>query len=169
MATHPVVRFEFGFSNSALRLPYALAILACGHAQRVEVKPTVYACAACSRETTSCQHASCPCGSTAGFRIIHITNPHLENDRITQIGDEIECEQCERESEQMAWLRALPAGAVHHARFDPRFSPGSYHLYRNDPTSPSGFMLLGSVPATRVFDAALREAKISPLSPTECA
>jgi len=168
MATTTITGFDLGFSNSALRLPYALAKLACGHVAKVETKPTRYACGACGLATTSCEHGSCPCGSTkTGFRIVHIANPHLPEDRLTQVGAAVECVDCDKNVERIAWLRSLPKGAVHHARFDPRFAPGSYHLYRHDPTSPSGFFLMGSVPATREFDAVLAEVRISPISPTE--
>jgi hypothetical protein len=170
MPNQTVASFDLGFTNSALRMPYALAKLTCGHVTDVKIKPTLYACGECGRETTSCQHASCPCGSTkSGFRFLHIANPHLPEDRITQIGDEVECKQCEDDIERIAWLRALPKGLVHHARFDPRFSPGSYHLYKLDQTSPSCFFLIGSVPATKQFDEVLREVSISPISPTEVA
>lgn len=168
MAKTTITQIELGFSNSAIRLPYALARLACGHCAKVETKPTLYACAACGRETTSCQHASCPCGSkTTGFTFVHIANAHLPEDRITQVGDAVECADCDKNVERIAWLRALPKGSVHHARFDPRFSPGSYHLYKHDVASPSGFFLIGSVPATPEFDAVLAEVRISPISPTE--
>ncbi len=168
MAKQTVTGFTLGFSNSALRMPYALAKLACGHVIAVATKPTLYACSACGRETTSCQHGSCACGSTkSGFRFLHIANPHLPEDRITQIGDEADCEACDKNVEKIAWLRSLPNGSVHHARFDPRFEPGSYHLYRHDQSSPSGFFLMGSVPATKQFDEILREVSINPISPTE--
>lgn len=167
--TSTVVGFDLRFtSGSALRIPYALATLSCGHSIAVATKPTRYACAACGRETDSCQHASCPCGSkTTGFRFVHITNPHLPEDRITQIGDEHNCETCAANVKKIEWLRSLPKGSVHHARFDPRFAPGSYHLYRHDVASPSGFFLIGSVPATKEFDAVLNEIRVSPISPTE--
>lgn len=163
-----VIDFELGFTASALRMPYALAKLDCGHLVSVEVKPTLYACAACGRESTSCQHASCPCGSTkTGFNFVHYSNPHLEEDRLTKVGDRVDCDACKKDVERIAWLRQLPKGSVHHARFDLRFAPGSYHLYRYDQKSPSNFFLLGSVPATKQFDAVLSEVGISPISPTE--
>lgn len=165
MAT--VKSFDLGFTSGG-RFPYALARLDCGHVANVEVNPTLYACAACGRETTNIQHGSCPCGSTRdGFRFVHLTNPHNAADRVTQIGDVVACEQCPKDDETAAWLLALAAGSVHHARFDPRFAPGSYHLYRHDVSSPSGFFLMGSVPATPRFDDLLRAVRVSPLSPTE--
>ncbi len=122
MAKTTVIGFNLGFCNSALRLPYALATLACGHVTKVETKPTLYACGACGRETTSCQHGSCLCGSTKkGFTFVHVANPYLPEDRITQIGDAVVCEQCDKDNERVEWLRTLPRGSVHNARFDPRF------------------------------------------------
>jgi hypothetical protein len=95
--------------------------------------------------------------------------PHLEADRLTKVGNRVECMQCDNDAATIVWLRALPAGLVHHARYDPRFAPGSYRLYRHDVSSPSGFFLIGSCPATPQFDAILREVGISPISPTEAA
>jgi hypothetical protein len=91
--------------------------------------------------------------------------PHLEADRLTKVGNRVECMQCDNDAATIVWLRALPAGLVHHARF--RYN--GYHLYRHDETSPSGFFLIGSCPATPQFDAILREVGISPISPTEAA
>ena len=168
MAKTTVTGFDIGFSNSALPLPYALARLTCGHVARVETKPTLYACTACGRETTSCQHASCSCGSTkAGFRFVHIANPHLPEDRLTQIGDVIECESCAAEAKQLEWLRDLPRETVQHARYKRMFGHGVYHFYRRDKTSPTGVFLIGSVAATPAVEALLAEKRISPLSPTE--
>lgn len=162
-----VISFDLGFTITG-RFPYALATLDCGHVIGIETKPTLYACGACGRETTSCQHASCPCGSTtSGFKSVHVSNPHLPEDRITQVGDVHECKDCKKDIERIEWLRSLPKGMVHHARFDPRFAPGSYHLYRHDISSPSGFFLIGSVPATKQFDEVLNQVGISPISPTE--
>jgi hypothetical protein len=84
---------------------------------------------------------------------------------LTKVGDAVECGTCAAEAKQLAWLRELPRGSVHHAR--PRH--GSYHLYRHDVASPSGFFLMGTVPMTAAADEALRAASISPISPVEAA
>lgn len=165
--TATVVHIEEGFSNSALRIPYALARLSCGHLTSVQLRDTRGVCCGCGAVLTHAQGASferCACGKWM-VKNIDSPNPHCADDRVTKIGDSVECETCARNVERIAWLRALPKGIVHHARFDPRFS--QYHLYRHDVTSPSGFFLIGSVPATAEFDAVLNEIRVSPLSPTE--
>lgn len=171
MTKMTVTGFDLGFSNSALRMPYALATLACGHVVAVTLRDRTGICCGCGVELTCKDHESftrCACGT---YMATHISrrDPHNEADRLTKVGDVVECATCDKNVEQVAWLRALPKGLVHHARFDPRFAPGSYHLYTYDATSPSCFFLVGSVPATPAFDAVLREVGISPISPTECA
>ena len=163
-----VVRVEEGFTNTG-RFPYALAKLACGHAARVVLRDTRGVCGGCGATQTSPDGGAfvrCACGAF-WTKQIDSPNPHRAADRLTTVGDEIECVECARTIEQIAWLRGLAPGLIHHARFDPRFSPGSYHLYRHDPASPSGFFLVGSVPATPEFDAVLNAIRVSPLSPME--
>jgi len=82
------------------------------------------------------------------------------------LGTEIDCKDCDGLAADIAWLKAFNPAEIHHARFSARFS-GQYHLYRRDDTSPSGFMLIRSLPSTPEIDAILHEIRISPLSPTE--
>lgn len=163
-----IVRIEEGFTNTG-RFPYALARLDCNHLVKIVLRDTTGTCCGCGATLSHKDGESfkrCACGTWAAKDISRL-NPHNEADRLTKIGDAVECTQCARNIESIAWLRSLPKGAVHHARFDPHFSPGSYHLYRYDQTSPSCFFLMGSVPATPEFDVILREVGISPISPTE--
>lgn len=161
-----VVGFQFGFSNSALRLPYALAVLSCGHVARVEVKPSRYACGGCDAPSSDCG-ARCVCGYKGGYRIVEVADPHKPEFRITQIGDAVQCNACAREAEQLEWLRELPRETVQHARFKTIVGSPSYLFYRRDESSPTGVMLMGAVAATPAVEVLLREKRISPLSPTE--
>lgn len=163
-----VTAFDLGFTSSALRMPYALAVLSCGHKQSVVMRPNLYACGACGRETTNTQHASCQCGSkTTGFRHVRLMNPHTPEDRVTRVGDVVECTTCDQEAQQLEWLRALPSADVQHAWYKVWCGVGQYHFYRRDTSSPTGVFLIGSVTATKAVDALLAEKRISPLSPTE--
>jgi hypothetical protein len=93
---------------------------------------------------------------------INSPNPHKAEDRLTKMGDVMECERCAAEAAQLEWLRALDMSTVHHTR--ERY--GSIYLYRLEPTSPSNFMLIGSVAPTPANEALLR-GRLAPLSPTE--
>jgi hypothetical protein len=91
------------------------------------------------------------------------------------VGDTVECERCNINAAEEQWLRAMDYRQVHHSRFDPRFGEhrdgryhGTYHFYKLDVTSPSGFMLINSVAATPAIDAILKtKTNCCPLSPTE--
>jgi len=164
----PVARIDCGWTNTG-RFPYALAILDCGHAIRVVLRETTGRCDGCGAAVSHADGKTferCACGTWVTTNISS-PNPHVEADRLTKVGDSHECADCAQNVEKIAWLRSLQRGSVHHARFDPRFAPGSYHLYRHDVSSPSGFFLIGSVPATQEFDAVLNEIRVSPISPTE--
>jgi hypothetical protein len=83
-----------------------------------------------------------------------------------KVGDEVFCEVCKHQTDNLAWLEALDPKVVFRSRFDPRFG-GQYHFYRRDHDSPSGVILIGGVAATPAIDELLRKKRISPLSPTE--
>lgn len=158
--TSTVTHFNFGFSNSALRMPYAIAVLSCGHSAACEIKPTRYACGGCGKDRSTT--TQCECGYF-GCKIIEVADPHKAHFRITQVGDILPCGQCEAEAKQTEWLKALDPSLVHHTRV--RF--GGLHLYRRDPQSPSGFMLMGSVAPTSANEALLASKRVCQLSPTE--
>ncbi len=160
-----VTRITEEFSNSPLRMPYALAVLACGHVASVDLRPAKGTCVKCGvRAEAPHAHtfAPCPCGAWS-YTNLDYPKPHVEADRLTKIGQAVDCKECKAEAEQLAMIEALPAGAVHHTRI--RF--GGLHLYRLDGSSPSGFMLLASVAPTPANEAALARKRICQLSPTE--
>lgn len=161
MAT--IVRIHHGFSNSALRMPYAQAILDCGHVASVELKNRRGACHHCGTETDLETGVVKSCCGSSFFRITYSPNPHNAEDRVTKVGDHIDCEQCQREEDAVERLRTLDRKEVHHMRL----RHGAYHAYRLDPTSPSGFTLHSSYPCCAKIEAALSELRLSPLSPTE--
>jgi len=159
-----VTGIQLGFSNTA-RFPYALAKLACGHLGHVRLVPRLYACAKCGGEVAQEEDDNSVkyCCGTSHFHFKKLPNAHDEADRVTKVGDAFECVECDRDAEQTAWLKnpANLAG-IHHTRA--RYN--SIYLYRLDPTSPSGFMLVRGVSATKEHEALLR-GSLSPLSPTE--
>lgn len=84
-----------------------------------------------------------------------------------EVETEVECETCAAHHADEQWLQNLDYAQVHHARFDPRFG-GIYRFYRLAKTSPSNFMIIGSVAATPAIDAMLKtKTNCGPLSPTE--
>lgn len=155
-----------GFTNTG-RFPYAYAMLKCGHSSKLVLRPQRGACCTCGTVQELTPQAEQPpyrvCCGTSVFNHIDSPNPHREADRVTKVGDVVECEQCERDNASEAWLRSLDRAVVHHSRL--RY--GSYNFYRRAADSPSGVLLVGSVPATPRFDAILNELRYSPLSPTE--
>lgn len=162
--TRIVERIDLGFTNTG-RFPYALTVLSCGHMVNVELRDTLGTCDDCGARTRHAQGQSfkrCDCGCFVTTNI-DSPNPHVEADRITKIGDQHECIACAREVERIDWLEHLPAGLVHHVR--PRH--GSYHLYRHDPKSPSGFFLIGSMPICPAVERALDAKRMATISPTE--
>lgn len=158
-----VTGFDLGFGNSALRHPYALAVLDCGHRASVVLRPNRGACNSCHAERDLPIGQAQHCCGRSYFVITYWPNPHNAADRATQIGDAIECANCAREAQEADWLEALEPSVVQHARF--RY--GSYHFYRRDQSSPSGVFLVGSVTPTPRVEAILRAKRIAPLSPTE--
>jgi hypothetical protein len=89
---------------------------------------------------------------------------HVAQNGVPAVGELVECDSC---AKSRIFIDSIDLNTVFRARFDPRFSPGHYHLYKRDTTSPSGVMLIGSVTATPEFDNILAKRNISPLSPTE--
>ncbi len=161
-----VIGFQLGFSNSALRLPYALSVLSCGHVGKCDVRPSRYACGGCGVETRDIS-GRCACGYKGGYRVLEIADPHKPEFRVTQVGDAGECSSCASEAQQIEWLRNLPVKDVQHARYRVIVGSPSYCFYRRDESSPTGVMLIGAVAATAAVETLLREKRISPLSPTE--
>lgn len=164
MFASSVVSFDLGLTNTG-RFPYALAVLDCGHVASVTLRDTRGACCGCGAAMTHAQNASfarCACGTYMTGNI-DSPNPHVAADRLTQVGDVVECASCHTEAKQIEWLRALDRSTVLHSRF----RHGGYHFYRQDSTSPSGKFLIGSVGASKAIEAVLNELRYAPLSPTE--
>ncbi len=162
MAT--ITQIRKAFDNSG-RYPYAAGVLDCGHPCTIVLKPQRGACCKCGAENElqgAGKPTTCACGSQS-FSLTFWPDPHNADHQISKIGDTVVCLACANEAAEVEWLKALDAGAVHHARF--RY--GSYWLYAHDPSSPSGFMLIRGVSATPAIDAVLAKKRISPLSPTE--
>lgn len=157
-----VSRFEKTFTNTG-NFPCSWAILSCGHAASIVLKPQGERCDACGVERDRPEpwkRCGCGCGV---FYVTFSPNRHKDADFVTQIGDAVDCETCQREVEQIEWLRGLDRSTVLHSRL----RHGSYHFYRRAPESPSGKLLIGSVMVSPKIEAVLNELRYSPLSPTE--
>ena len=157
-----------GYSNSALRCPFAYAQLDCGHSAEVKCVPYEGECMNCGQRAIA--PSGKPCANCGGmsYRIIFTPDYHNEAHRLTKVGDQIACGECDKHAERIAWLKTLNPKTVHHARFRPRHSGGGYYtLYTLDATSPSNFMSIGGIEATPEVDALLDAMRVAALSPTE--
>lgn len=161
-----ITHISIGFGNSALRVPYALAHLDCGHVAGVQLKSHRGTCSKCGKEheLPTGKATTCVCGSQM-FRITYMPNPHNECDRVTAVGDCVNCDTCQREAAQIKWLEGVDPKQVQHARYRTNFAAPRYDLYRRDASSPTGVLSMGSVPASA--EAILRRKGICTLSPTE--
>jgi hypothetical protein len=163
-----ITSFEQGYSSSGI-IPYVSALLDCGHVSSVVLKPYRGVCCQCHREQELARAGRatiCACGRSM-FTIIYTPEPHNPADRITAIGDTIECERCASIARDIVWLESLDTETVQHARFKMWCGVAQYHFYKRDSKSPSGVMLIGSVEQTPAIDKLLAAKRISPLSPTE--
>lgn len=167
-----VIGFNKQFSNPPSCWPYVSAQLDCGHSANVVLKADRGYCWKCKHEqelepagvATTC--AEC---AHKSFVVTFWPNPHKAEHIVSPaLGDVVECEACASIARSFAWLEALDV-PIHHARYREFGGGGSYYLYKLDQTSPSNFMLIGSVPALPAFDELLRRRRISPISPTEAA
>src|SRR3990167_11028370 len=149
MSKTTVARIVTSFSNSAA--PVAWAKLACGHGGDVVLVPRRMACFKCSTVRDEPEGFKwVPCASCGGgaFRPLNDPDPHRAEDRLTRIGDEVECRWCDHYAVALAQLRALRPGDVSHSRYRDHGERGTLWVYRRDETSPSGCMLLMSIEAT---------------------
>ena len=169
-----VARIVKTWTNSQSRFPVAYAMLTCGHSGKIVFKPRRLACAKCGVERERAENESspkclaCGCGAAIG---VFFPDEHRDEDRITQIGDLVDCESCNHYATALARLRDLTPGSIQHSRFRPYDSrggkEGAYYVYGRNPASPSGVTLLMSIDATPEADKVLRSLSASPLSPTE--
>ncbi len=165
-----ITSIETGFSNNYSRRPYAWARTACGHGTSVEIVPSQYACGGCGSVSLHCDRnkVGC-CDYTGGFTLHRTPNPHKECDRITKLGEPVECARCDRYAEQLASLKALDWSTVSHTRFRGNVSTGNGYIsiYCRDHTSPTGVLQAMGIEATPEVERYLSASGASPLSPTE--
>lgn len=163
-----ITSFRKGFANSALALPYITAVLDCGHAATVQMKPARGACMNCGVERISDgqfgNFGTCPCGSVS-TKYTWTANVHVDEDRISQIGDVVDCRACAQYAADLAKLKALDAGKIVLARYDDRWN--RYNVYRRDVSSPSGKMFEMTIDATPEVETVLSQMRIAAVSPTE--
>lgn len=172
-----VTGLHIGFSNSALRTPYALIKLACGHMPfSVQTVGCLLECECGAKFRESGPYPSnevnkCACGNTSGiggrgFRILALPDPHKTKDRLT-LPVACRCEQCEKEEADLALIPEYVAQSVY-SRFR-EWGGGIITFYRRDPKSPTGVIALATISATKRAEAEIRRcnSSISPLSPTE--
>lgn len=107
---------------------------------------------------------TCGCGIA---RYVFTPNEHKDEDTITKVGDEIECERCDHYATALAALKALRPEDVQHARYRSWCGEGALYVYKRDHKSPTGVTLLMSITATKEAEDVLRNLGASPLSPTE--
>lgn len=157
-----------GFSNSALRMPYATAVLDCGHGAAVPLVGDLKRCTGCGREGRDWNTVDgCPDCAGRVATILRLANPHDAADRLLAIGDEIDCDRCDRKAESLQALRGLRRGEMQHARYRDGCGQGAFYIYRRDTASPSGVRLELTVEACPEAEEILREKRIAALSPTE--
>lgn len=144
MSKQHVIDFVLAFSEPN-RHPVAWTLLTCGHTG--------------------------PCETVPWKGKGPLSNPHNEADRLTKIGDEVECTRCDHYKEALEILKNLKPGDLQHSRFRPTDSRGGkegrYYVYVREQGSPTGVKLLLSIEATPEADKVLSALQASPLSPTE--
>lgn len=177
MAKTTVTGFQKDFSTGGW--PYILAKLACGHVGHVRVVGNVYECGgkcgrtfqAISQDVSPAGMGQCPCGYKGGYTTPYRSNAHKEEDRLTKLGDEAECKECDHFATALAKLQALKPGDLQHARFRPYDSrggsAGAFYCYVREPGSPTGVKLLLSIDARPEAEKVLQALRAAPLSPTE--
>lgn len=162
-----VTHFETGLMSSGV-LHYVLARLDCKHAAAVVMKSHRGACLKCNAEQelneqggTKCQ--ACGHGS---FTYTYLPDVLKEADRITKVGDAIECATCRSNRESEVRLEALDLSNIQYLRFDTKFG-GRYLAYKRDIDSPTGVSLADTYPATPAIDAIIDRRRVCTMSPTE--
>lgn len=158
-----------GWTNSALRAPYVYGNLACGHTTSIALRPPRLECSDCGelREGPGHRAPTCPSCGCGAARIVFSPNAHREEDRLEAVGDEVDCERCDRFAVALAALEALDRRALSHARYRNSCGVGVFYVYRRATESPSGVLLEMSIEARPEAEDLLRRMRLSPLSPTE--
>jgi len=151
--------------------PIAHAICSCGHYTKVRMRRQLLACVKCGLQREDGPKClSCDCGMAD--MVGKYPHMHCEADRLTKVGDEVECERCDWYANALVKIKDLAAnGAISHSRFRPNDSRGSkdgnFYVYGRDPKSPSGFCMIASIEATDESSRLLSRVGAAPLSPTE--
>ncbi len=159
-----LIKINKEFSTGAYPFPVIWGNLDCGHSCSVPVKPDVKQCTACGVKAAPLKNAPCACGGVIFTYITHNqSNCHNPETWALQLGALVECERCPQDAESYDFVRANVGKIIY-----TRSRWGSIHCYQRDYTSPSGVMLLCSIPDNAKSEALLRELRLAaPLSPTE--
>lgn len=89
------------------------------------------------------------------------------------VGSQVDCETCDNHAKACAMLETFDVASISYMRFSGRWAYpdqnifGHYNAYTRDSSSPTGVMLLFSVPAIKEIDAIIDRRRIGTLSPTE--
>lgn len=160
-----ITSIQEGFRQDWSRSHWAYAKLDCGHSAEVVLKPHVVECAKCKAQYdqgSEKKRGYCDaCGNGSTFYVL-TRDAHKAEDRITSVGDEIECATCGYYQAALTKLRALDLSTVSHSRE----RNSQIHIYLYDRTSPTGVSLGLSIDNTKEALSFLRGGR-SPLSPTE--
>lgn len=145
--------------------PIAYATLDCSHGAKItfiEDKGTCLKCGLHQDIGYPAKRKSCKCGNRS-FSNLESPNPHNERHRITRIGDEIDCVQCDQKAQALIELKkAIKSGHISHTRY----KRGYVHVYKYDKDAPKGVLLLLSVEECPELNSILK-GPLAPLSPTE--
>jgi hypothetical protein len=96
---------------------------------------------------------------------------HDPENRVTKVGDIVECQRCDWYADALAKIHAMQPGDLSHSRFRPHDSrggsEGSIYVYGRKEGSPTGVELLITIDSTPEAMDALSAVRASPLSPTQ--
>lgn len=167
-----VTNIECGFSNSQMRIPFALAWLDCGHCVGAGHDRYEYVCPQCKAISGDC--GECVCGNKRGWNLGKKYSCHETENQTVKVGQEFDCNDCAKTLIALEDIKTKK-DQIHHGRFMPmggRHSlsqKGSYLFYKLDRESPSCFRLLCGVERNPISDKALKEMGVwgGVLSPTE--
>jgi len=164
-----------GFTNAG-RFPYVSSKLECGHGAEVPLRPDEIECRECGHagafvESTENERPAgirvwkvcAKCRSGSGGRYAFTADHHNDAHRLINVGDEVDCKWCDHYREALEAIRGMDRSKMHHARC----VRGTLHIYRRDPSSPSGVLLEISIESTPESEELLRSMGLAALSPTE--
>lgn len=147
------------------RSHWAYAKTDCGHSAEVVLKPHVVECTKCGTQFdqgSEKKNGYCDaCGNGSTVYVL-TRDAHKAEDRITTVGDAVECPTCGHYQVAITKLRALDHSTVSHTRE----RNSQIYVYLYDTASPTGVSLGFSIDNTKEALSLLR-GSLSPLSPTE--